>query len=105
MPEGDDRPPRVSGHGASSIETGADSGRVRAACRCGWSTGWRRNRHGALLGLGGHLTKYRSTLLARARQIRYDHAHGLHDDHARPAGCVWYGCEDAARVIAEHSSK
>lgn len=85
-------------HGAAAAEV--QGSEVRITCTCGWRTGWRQNRHGALQGLAGHLRSMTSMDLARAQRIVTDHVHGLHADRLTPDGsCTWIGCDDARRIV------
>lgn len=84
-----------------SVESVSQRGaKAESICVCGWRSGNRVSRQAALVALSGHIDAMRLMPLARAEQILNDHAHGLHEEHDGPDGCGWFGCSDAAFVVA-----
>lgn len=91
-------------HALSSVETGIGADQsVRTRCKCGWRSGWRRNRQAALRAVGDHVDAASTPMTEdRARAILADHDRGLHEDHFdEVAGCMYFFCGDARRFMDE----
>lgn len=88
-------------HKIALIETNLADRRVHVRCKCGYRTGWRRNRPVALKAIEEHIDQMENMTAAKAESIRGDHVAGLHEEHYDDTvGCRWVGCAESHEILA-----